>query len=461
MFALCEEILKTLPIGYYLGHGNIQVELSQEDKTFVDLNAQKIAISYPMILQSLSKMNNPTREERESAIRCLLYHEISHIILTPNLICYDMKEKEILNIFEDERIETVMANYYYGVDFKTSIKRICNYDPAKTDEYLAEQDPVQKFFLAVRFGVGEPEALSAVEKILKKFCFIRSSSDYMAVTIYRKFVLWLYYTYFEKNESEVPQGIVRKTEEEVSQILNEVADTKSDTSRTAISDIFEEKINQDKCGFYASIEKLLSSAVKKQRQRSASSSAYAGVLNPRSIALSKNYKWFDKKADKGVGKRFDKIHFNLFVDSSSSFVKSESTLNELLRSLQRLEKDYTDFTFTLVKLGKKSRIDNVERFVRCNETSWLRFKEIDPIYNKANAIHDATVYNMVVMDGEFIVEGNAFKVFNHPNVYIVSDTGNESEIKTWASKAKTTIIRKNYAERFAETVLSVLERALS
>ena len=51
-YAKIDKILKTLPVGYYLGH-NIEVSLSQENESYFNYVDNKIVISASMIQQAL------------------------------------------------------------------------------------------------------------------------------------------------------------------------------------------------------------------------------------------------------------------------------------------------------------------------------------------------------------------------------------------------------------------------
>ena len=117
-----QEYINILPISYYLKH-RVDIGITDLDASYFDRNNGQIMISIKQ-LNSLKYDNAPSKEQIENDIRCMLYHEVSHAILTPNdnlLI-----DKMIFNVFEDERIETLLSNYYYGVKFKEFVKRINN-----------------------------------------------------------------------------------------------------------------------------------------------------------------------------------------------------------------------------------------------------------------------------------------------------------------------------------------------
>ena len=88
-FNLVQEVLRTLPIGYYLGR-NIEVELSHDDHSYYMPDKDKIVIgygsikrSYNMYMSNASDMTEKYQFDLEELVRSILYHEISHVILTP------------------------------------------------------------------------------------------------------------------------------------------------------------------------------------------------------------------------------------------------------------------------------------------------------------------------------------------------------------------------------------------
>ena len=99
-YAKCETILNTLPIGFYTGR-RIDTTLDAKVETsFYSPAEDKIVISYPIIAQRCKQISEDVDEE--GAVRGMLYHEVSHAILTPATLQASIP----VNIFEDERIES-------------------------------------------------------------------------------------------------------------------------------------------------------------------------------------------------------------------------------------------------------------------------------------------------------------------------------------------------------------------
>lgn len=159
-YARCEQILDTLPIGYYTGR-RVGVTLDEKaDTSFYSTTEDSIVISYPIIAQRMKGM--PEGSNEESAVRSMLYHEVSHAILTPS----DLESNFAVNCFEDERIESVLRHYYHNTDFRQQLYDLCGgHAPKAVDKQSA-------FFNAVRFGLGTPEVQREITRMLNKYAEI-------------------------------------------------------------------------------------------------------------------------------------------------------------------------------------------------------------------------------------------------------------------------------------------------
>ena len=97
----------------------------------------------------------------------MLYHEVSHAILTPG---EHLRPTDIINIFEDERIESVLRHYYHGVNFRKQL-----YDGYGGHAPKAK-DSIGAFFNAVRFGLGTGKVQKAVNELLKEYAEMNRST---------------------------------------------------------------------------------------------------------------------------------------------------------------------------------------------------------------------------------------------------------------------------------------------
>ena len=75
-----QKIFKTLPIGYYIGR-NIDASLEMTKTSYYNFIQDKVVVSYLNIADMVKKIKNP--DNLEKAIRGCLYHELSHVLLTP------------------------------------------------------------------------------------------------------------------------------------------------------------------------------------------------------------------------------------------------------------------------------------------------------------------------------------------------------------------------------------------
>ena len=158
-----DKIFKTLPIGYYTGR-NISAELKDEEISYYVPMDDRIVISYRNIERMLEKIEGK-EYDIERVVRSLLYHEVSHAMLTPRSITsyaegLTSRDVQILNIFEDERIERIMDGKFYNVDFKENV-RLMNDDP--DDD---EVDDLNRFFDLVRFRHGPADLLQRVSMLI-------------------------------------------------------------------------------------------------------------------------------------------------------------------------------------------------------------------------------------------------------------------------------------------------------
>lgn len=220
------EIAKTLPTGIYLGT-RIEYTLSEtETNSYYDAMKFKIVISYP----SIAKM--ASTESAEVDVRCLLYHEVSHAMLTPSQLfdilrdfdrglsrskiksnmendksfcdaitkgqipgvksirdvftktlgdIYGLNDEicPLINIFEDQRIETLNKNVFLKVDFPNFIKKLNGY---RKGEPI--QDFRQFFYHIVRYNDIEPDLVKAMYEIIYSCKNIYAESDYWDIVDY-------------------------------------------------------------------------------------------------------------------------------------------------------------------------------------------------------------------------------------------------------------------------------------
>lgn len=185
----CQDILDSLPRSHYLRVSTIDVRLSTTDATsYFNPQQLRIVVAMNNIVEALKTLKFRVSDaELNSLIRGLLYHEISHAILTPrnlmnDVVYYNQQGYKITpslaNIIEDERIETLLKNYYMNVNFKHNLSLIAPIViPAKNFEHFV--------FNCVRFRYS-PIDSEEVKKQVNRFITLTkniSSGSYSGTLI--------------------------------------------------------------------------------------------------------------------------------------------------------------------------------------------------------------------------------------------------------------------------------------
>ena len=197
---LLQHYINKVPIGYYVGR-NVDVAIGDKDDTYFDLVKGSIVISYPTIKDNARLIK--TDADAEKSVRHLIFHELSHALLTPRILHIDM----VLNVFEDERIESILKNYYLDTDFKAFVKKLNGF---KNQPPENEWDA---WYQLVRYRRGPVYFLSRVHEIIDDYTHldiavsridteIRSSiRNYEAEVnhLYEEFVKW----YNQTNPSDL------------------------------------------------------------------------------------------------------------------------------------------------------------------------------------------------------------------------------------------------------------------
>lgn len=498
-----KKILDTLPIGYYLGHSIPPVKLSKEsDSTYIDQITEEITVSFRNV-QTMLK-NAPNDIDVESVVRGLLYHEVSHAVLTPvmtfkedvgiSYVSYDdttyqlfsilrkayykkfncelslSARKDIVNIVEDERIETLLKDYYLNVDFRKNMVLLNGItDPEKE---LENADLLKRLFLVCRYHVGTQAELQSLTNLILYGKKLTNKSKELEIT---------YYLGEIENFAIIVLNNVKVPAQQDSQQQPDNKGTKDDQqngtpSPVEINDLFKDNpdmrkdpgeirdelkklsTNQEAASCADRLNRIITTAMNKRKMRSGAHTAYAGNIDPR-LCGNNDYRWFTKKSTTGNGKRFDKININLFCDNSGSFGGDEDNLNGLIVTLLKLAEQNKDLTVTTTHINRSIRRGTKEdMFVHCNGSTMLddSIKTIYPSLQKPNA----TNWNVVVFDG-YCNKSENFSVFNHPNVIMVVDDSNGTTISTYCPQTRSKIITGDYAKEFEHTVLSLLEQALS
>ena len=373
---------------------------------------------------------------------------------------------------EDDRIETLLKDYYLNVDFRKNVVLLNGItDPEKE---LENADFLKRLFLVCRYHVGTQEELTLLKKVISYSKKVTNRSDEMAVKYYVNNID--NFAVAVLNNVKIPSNQDDQNQQSSDNKKSKNDQQNATPSPVEISDLFKDTpsmrkeaeeikgmlkkttTNQKAARCADRLNRIITSAMNKRKMRSGAHTAYAGNIDPR-LCANNDYRWFTKKSTTGNGKRFDKININLFCDNSWSFRGDEDNLNGLIVTLLKLAEQNKDLTVTTTHINKTIRRGTKEdMFVHCKGGTELddSIKAIYPSLQKPNA----TNWNVVVFDGYCTKEEN-FSVFNHPNVIMVVDNSNRNTINTYCPQTRSKIITGDYAKEFEQTVLSLLEQALS
>ena len=560
-------ILKTVPISYYTGR-NIDTEISTTaDTSYYEPLIDKITISYKGMESMFEKMKSS--DDLEECIRSVLYHEISHALITPKGLMNTRDETDayLFNVFEDERIETVFKDYYYGVNFKKNIVLMNNYEGQKPTNAF------EAFYYTVRFRSGKREHLNIVDNIIEKYYDMDNEErGSYTVSYYQNDIKDLFNKickdWYENNDkktldefdpkydSKSQSGKEQSAGDCARKQNKESGGTMGDDTITTIilvDDDFDEnghnhnpkkegkgggntvimkpgsgepgkgdsnmpsptsnKEGDDKENKKKELEKLLEKIDKNcriidqrknksQKQKLLDSTlnkyidnsltdniatifqnfekknnrtkyagrGYFGVINPYDVGR-KDWRIFTYKDDNGYVNGFDKLHLNLFIDTSGSFSNNVVKVNTILKSLDALERRFPFFEYDLVscQVGEQMH-DKSHRFIKAYGGNDLD-DEIHPIYRKLQKAHCFNC-NVILFDGDAFTDCRGrgheknFSAFNNTNCYIISDSDNQRYIEKYAPKSYKVFVkggwssRVNYSQLLYENILKVLRRAL-
>ena len=503
-FAKCESIVNTLPIGFYTGR-RIGITLDKDAETsFYDPMDDKIVVSYPIIAMRMKQTPEETCNEEE-AVRSMLYHEVSHAILTP---ASELRNSFQLNCMEDERIETVLRHYYHGVDFRKQLLDIHGgHIPQATDAQSA-------FFNAVRFGLGTGKVQKEVNRIIKKYAKMNRSTsrwenhrEHYGAGYYEDEVDELYSLIrrefkthpedfqpqsgsgkgkpqemdkmaesrpngngeekaneyeIENNkgengeleESESYKGEPHEcelTSDEIKKMVGASLGSHSDLDEAQITKLAE---------FQKTVEMIIGNFNKKNKGGSGINT-YSGVFNPRAVAR-KDYRFFERAMTTQGNNKFGPCHLNLIIDSSGSFCDNVPLTNGILAVLSEIERKNRNFSMDVAFINHDFHLcESVrERKMIANGGNDIPddMKEILIKLQKPQTCN----YNIVLFDGDAICnrwgnyDGNKlFGVFDMKQTTLITDPDNEQYMNPPFTSAKV-VVTKNYTEELIDHVIHAL-----
>ena len=477
-----EKILKTLPIGFYTLR-KVPIVLNEESEcSYYCPPTDDINISFQQIALSCKKA--PMTFDKERLIRTNLYHEVSHAILTPTI----MKINDIMNIFEDERIETILQNYYMNVDFVTEKYYV---NGLEVGEVPLADNPINSFYNLVRFHSGKKELLQEVDRIIQKYAKLTRQSGYWDCQDYVHEVEQLFQKLCDDMKANPKDyqnsNSIKSKEEQNSNSIkskdnpttNEEEKEKNKKGKTSVNvktahgmskdEIQKTLDNAIKVFAYKNYDKeiydkfnLILTNFKKKNSGGSSLRSYSGILNPRLVA-NNDYKFFERSSNQRGNGNFGTLHLNLFIDKSGSFWHSQDLVNKMINALSAIERQNPNFSLDLVfcGIGQEVIAKKEDRVLRCDGGNNLT----DDIYEIFRSLQKPQVYNynIVLFDGDAYSNSRernpkGFGAFNTNNTTIISDQDNKVYIEKRVNKAKV-IYTRNYADELIKNVTQSLEKA--
>ena len=471
-----QAVIKTLPIGLYLKRG-LSVTVGDSDTSYYSPPTDEIVISFPQIQTALAKVV----DKSESVIRGVLYHEVSHAFMTPK----DMNWNDVVNVFEDERMETILSNYYHDVDFKSNVYLINGLDygvvPPATDKFTA-------FYNLVRFRSGTPKMLKRVEKIIADYAHYNRNTDQWESHSYYRAIMNLYGDMTEPEapkeggnqqfQGDVTQGdgdkpIEGSAEGSEGTDSNDVqeggqpckgASSKPPLTEKEIKAMIANIVSDKNTGNLITTFQTILDSFSKKNKGGSSIGGYSGVLNPRS-ANREDFKIFDRPFTQKANNQFGTCHLNLFIDCSGSFYGSQELVNQLLAALSLIEKRNPNFTLDVVFCGRGERVAQSprERVLNCSGGNDLD----NNIYDIYRSLQKPSTfnYNIVLFDGDAFSDCYSgsdhrknFRAFDFNNCTIITDEQNRKHITKRVSKAKV-IYTNKYTEELITNIINTLTRA--
>ena len=512
-FGECKKILDTLPTGYYCGRG-IPITLDKEEATsFYSPAEDSIVVSLPIIQKGMEAVTDEAG--KETAVRSMLYHEVSHAILTPTLLTQSMSNdtsRFILNVFEDERIETVLNDYYLDVNFKQQLFNINGGETPTVDV----NNPKSVFYAVVRYRYGKKEWTDEVAELIRQYSTLnRNSTDNWYLPREKRVDTYIddIYALWNKIKNDIEdestpndESNFEQAEQDLSDLLpnvekgkakpmpknseNEGNDKGDETEKVTSDENGEEVECEEENGenargdlkkqianilntktqndpetisrlnkFQKTLEMLIANFHKKNGGGNGYG-AYSGVFNPRSVVRD-DYKYFDRKASVNGNNKYGTCHLNLVIDKSGSFYYNEKIVNSILAVLCDIERKNPDFFLDVSFIGTDmTTCKSVrERVIHCSGGNNIPkdFTARMLKLQKQNSYN----YNIVLFDGDALSDCwdsiseccKTFHQIDQTQTCLITDRDNERYMQDhYRFKKAKVIITNDYTNKLIENI---------
>ena len=499
-FAKCEQVLSTLPIGFYTGRRISTTLDAQAGTSMYSPMEDKIIVSYPIIAQRVKEL--PDDADIEGAVRSMLYHEVSHAILTPTTL----RATAPNNIFEDERIESVLRHYYHGVDFRQQLYDLHGGHAPKPS------NTEQAFYNAVRFGLGTGKVQAEVHRILNKYAKINRSTPYYGsdadVSEYQWDINRLYeliQNEFEMNpESFEDKGGKGKQKQMDSfsngqddenkngngqNSQNEDGDEEGNQMQVRPANIADSNLDQkmsveevkrmvgaslgkapeldnvemQKLNEFQRTAEMIIGNFNKKNSGGSGINAYSGVFNPRAV-VRKDYRFFDRAMSTQGNNKYGTCHLNLIIDCSGSYERNVPLTNGILAVLSEIERKNRNFSMDVIFINHEIHKCNSVRDRQMK--AWGGNSVPDDMKQILYDLQKPQTcnYNIILFDGDAMCNNfnlrnmadyrKQFSVFDMKQTTLISDPDNKDYMAGFTSTK--VVITKNYTEELIKHITHAL-----
>lgn len=505
-----QETLAELPIGYYAG-ARVEVDIDKNaDTSYFNPLDRKISIS----VKGANELATNGKLDKETAARGHLYHELSHAILTPQELKHF--NNDIVNIVEDERIETLLDGYYHKVNFRENVKAYAGFD----ESMPPPMDGMDRFFSTVRFRVGQKKHLEKLDNIIEEYKDLNwNTTNLKRLERYSNAIRSLYRDIVhslppspqeweqmkkdaaeresqkqgnngeganrpdeydkpnssEQGESQQGEGAEGKegtpSEQSEKNEMPKEGDAKELGSpnphgagkevQAHIKELLNQAFNQalDK-NLYDALESVLL-AFNKRNNGGSSLQTYSGIFNPRNCARE-DYRLFDRRASVNGTNPFGTLHLNLYIDESGSFYDNKGVANNIIRTLLALEKRHKNFSVDFCFLSDEVRYieDKTKVYLNPNCGNWIGADALDTV--KKLQKQGTYNYNIVLMDGwtnsHWERDKGEYFPFDLSNTTFILDPSCENHGGNRIKNGKV-IYSRNYTEELIQHIILTLQRA--
>ena len=499
--AMCEAILKTLPVGYYCGRRiPVNFDGAAETSYYVPME-DAIYISFPIIKKGVERL--PEGSDLEQSVRSMLYHETSHAILTPPSLIANCSEEraQVLNIFEDERIETLLRDYYMNVDFKKQLYSITG-GPVNPPKNV-----MQYFYNAVRFGnCPEKKWLNKIDELMNRYKKINRNSDIWTTDRYNCEVWRLYYDMCHAmpsmptecagfdgdiaentNGGEGPETGSKECENE--SVSTEKSENKSTGDCTGalahgisinsseIAELIDKGLSvknalsesqQKQVSDFEKMVNMLFTNFNKKTGSGSGINSYSGVFNPRAT-MRDDYRYFERSIVSNGNNKFGSLHLNLILDRSGSFYYNQDLTNAIIQALSNIEHRNKNFKMDIFFINEdiKKAETLKDREMNCNGGNRIPEKTAE-LFRKAQ-LPNTFNYNIVLFDGDAFSDEyditlaerqKKFKIFDKKQTYLITDSDNKRYMHKPFTAAKV-IVTSNYTDELIKNLSRAFKTMLS